>query len=774
MVIVSCSAKLHAFALAEQLNMNGLLDDFYTTYASQKNEFLFRFVRRLDKEKIPLSKIHTNSTLAFPIKFWQSRIHIYNNIFDELVSKKIKKSKSQVFIGWSGMSLKTIRKAKMAGMKTIVERGSSHIEFQNEILTEEYARYGMRFKSNPAVIKKELQEYAEADYISVPSNFVKKTFLDKGIQESKLFLNPYGVNLDFTVQKYEPARKSDIFRVLYLGALSFRKGLPYLFEALDLLTIPSDKYEVVFIGRPDDDFKSYCDKHKKENWKFLGHIDHYDLPANLRQTDVAVIPSIEDGFGMVIPQIMAGGIPVITTTNTGANDLIDDGVNGYIVPIRDAEAIARRIEALYNDPQKLAEVKIKASEIVLTGNTWNDYGNRYVAFLKLITSGMVKQEKKKTFFLLIYNHQEYYPPTLNAIDQLSEIAEKVIVLSRNNKLSSWVYPENVSLFTSGDFKTIRESETESTGWKIKSFWQFTKIAIQLSRKFKPEWVLCYDSIPLLTALLIRKLARIKFKLWYHNHDVFDSKDVRKFSIGWLAAWSEQKYFDEIELFTLPSRERTSEFQLNHFRGNLFFIPNYPSRRRFDMADLNRIFPSALLRLIFQGFIGGGHGLEELIDFISIQDSMSFTIIGPGDQEYVKQLKERIQKNNATEKIIIRDAIPYQLLIEVTRLHHIGIAINKPVNIQYSTAALASNKIYEYAACGLPVVYFENEHYKTYLSKFDWAFANNLSFGKLNEQFDYIREHYTGISGSASMDFREKLNFELVFNPVKEFLISEEA
>ena len=183
--------------------------------------------------------------------------------------------------------------------------------------------------------------------------------------------------------------------------------------------------------------------------------------------------------------------------------------------------------------------------------------------------------------------------------------------------------------------------------------------------------------------------------------------------GWLHVRAEN--FDEIDLFTLPSKERTSEFEMKDFRGKLFFIPNYPSRRRFDTVDLNRQFPAAPLRLIFQGYIGGGHGLEELIDFVSAKDLISFTIIGPGDYDYVKLLKERVQKNNASEKISIRDAVPYQLLIEVTRLHHIGVAINKPVNIQYSTAALASNKIYEYAACGLPVMYFDNEHYKSYLS-----------------------------------------------------------
>ena len=125
-----------------------------------------------------------------------------------------------------------------------------------------------------------------------------------------------------------------MFRIIYLGSLSFRKGLPYLFDALKLLQIPDDRYEVVFIGKVDDEFKIYCDKNRRENWQFLGHIDHYELPAHLRLADVAVIPSVEDGFGMVFLRSWQG-IPVITTTNTGASDLISDGVNGFVVPIRD-------------------------------------------------------------------------------------------------------------------------------------------------------------------------------------------------------------------------------------------------------------------------------------------------------------------------------------------------------------------------------------------------------------------------------------------------------
>jgi hypothetical protein len=379
--------------------------------------------------------------------------------------------------------------------------------------------------------------------------------------------------------------------------------------------------------------------------------------------------------------------------------------------------------------------------------------------------------RKRVILMLIYSHPEYYPPTLNAIDQLSEISESIIVVTRNNKFPSWEYPENAKLYVSGDFVSIRESESESTWWKIRSFLQFTWLAIRMFRKYKPEWVVAYDSIPLLTARILKWFSRSPFKLWYHNHDVSELAAMRKFSIGWFAAYSERSVFKMIDLFTLPSRERTSSFELSAFKGSMFMVPNYPSKRRYEMAEVNQNTVPVMLKLLFQGFIGGGHGLEEVIDFVSKEKSVSITIIGPGDREYVRQLKDLVSFRKLSGRVFIRDAVPYQLLIDITQLHHLGLAIHKPVNIAFRTAALASNKIYEYAACGLPVMYFDDAHYRAYLSRFSWAFANDLSYEKLEEQCNFIRDHYQKISSAAVKDFRDGLNFERVFSPVKEYLLN---
>ena len=136
MVVVSCSGKFHAFALAEQMQRHDLLNSLFTTYAYNKNTFFRHFVKRVDKEAIPIEKIHTNISIAISLKLRPQQAFLHNSRFDKWVAKNIVNNNSRFFIGWSGMSLKSLQRAKSQGMTTIIERGSSHIYFKNRILKE--------------------------------------------------------------------------------------------------------------------------------------------------------------------------------------------------------------------------------------------------------------------------------------------------------------------------------------------------------------------------------------------------------------------------------------------------------------------------------------------------------------------------------------------------------------------------------------------------------------------------------------------------------------
>jgi glycosyltransferase involved in cell wall biosynthesis len=379
MVIVSCITKFHAFALAEQLQKHKMLEAFYTTYAYQKNTLFRRFAKREDREQIPVSKIHTNILQAALVKKIPKDF-VWNEMFDKWVASKIKHNKNyKVFIGWSSMSLNSIREAHKKGKIAIVERGSSHIEFQNKILKEEYKKFNIDFEIDARVIEKEMREYEEADYISIPSLFVKRSFLEYGVPEKKLILNNYGASDYF---RTTVVKKTGKFRVLYLGSLIVRKGLVYLFEALNDIQIPKEDFEVWFIGKVDDEIKRLIKTHSQKNWIFKGHVNHYELPELISQCDVALQPSIEEGLSMVIAQLLKCGIPVIATTNSGGEDLIVDYVNGFIVPIRSSIAIREKLELLFNNRNLLDS--LKANALNAASNGWSDYGNRYSNFIKQI------------------------------------------------------------------------------------------------------------------------------------------------------------------------------------------------------------------------------------------------------------------------------------------------------------------------------------------------------------------------------------------------------
>lgn len=657
-------------------------------------------------------------------------------------------------------------------MITIVERGSSHILTQNKILQEEYKRFNKEFSINPSLIKQELKEYEEADYIAVPSYFVKDSFIAQGMPEERLFMNPYGANASF-YSRLSLIKADNIFRIVYLGTLSIRKGLIYFFEAIKQLRIPPKAFEVLLIGSIAPEMEEMVEKYKQDNWRIIGHIDHYQLPAILGTCDIGVQPSLEEGLSMVIPQMMACGVPVIVTPNTGGQNIIDDGKNGFIAPIRNSEVITEKLTWLFNNPTALNIMKRKAVESIEDSFTWDAYGDRYRDFLRkiFIHSRPFRNypDRGKSVAIAIYTHPEYYPPLLNAIDELAQKTDHLYVICRNLKLDQWNYPEGVEVIHSGELIDIRVAEQTSIAWKFRSFVRFTFDFYKLLMRRKHEWIICQDPISLMALRLVRPFVWYKPRLWYHNHDVVEISAVRKYSVGYFSVVSEKKFFKHIDLFSLPSFERLNAFPYQKLKGPYFIIPNYPSIKRNEDILVTKSDPRQVLKLIYQGHLGNDHGLESFVNFIEAEPDTTLTLIGPGNTEFIQHLKSIIIGNHLSNRVFLRRPVPYAELREITGNHHVGLAVHEPVNIAFRTAAMASNKIYEYAASGLPVLYYDDEHYKKYLSVYPWALPTDLSIGNIREKIRYIRTNYESLSEKALRDFQTKLNFGSIYKPVMEYM-----
>ena len=255
------------------------------------------------------------------------------------------------------------------GAMTVVERGSTHIAYQDALLREEHEKWGVPYRgTHSRLIAKEVGEYHECDYITVQSTFAWRSFVEKGMPDTKLIKLPLAVDL----RMFRPAPKQDrVFRVLYAGTLSLRKGTPYLLEAISRLRLPNFEFVVNGTIAPEVEpiVRRYADR-----IRFLGTRPFNQLYQVYSQASVLVLPTIEDGFAKVITEAMACGVPVIATTHCSAEDVFTDGVEGYIVPIRDADAIRERILFLYENPDVRDEMAQAAQRRIQSGGGWSRYG----------------------------------------------------------------------------------------------------------------------------------------------------------------------------------------------------------------------------------------------------------------------------------------------------------------------------------------------------------------------------------------------------------------
>jgi starch synthase len=291
---------------------------------------------------------------------------------DRFVSRRM--PSCDVFVGLSGSALRSGRIARARGAKFVCDRGSTHIRTQDALMREEYARWAWPYPGiDPRVIELEESEYAEADCITVPSAFNVKSFLDQGVPAIKLRRIPYGVNLE----RFRPVGTplAGQFDVLFVGAMSLRKGVPYLLQAY--LQLEHPKKSLTFAGSIAPDF--IASMKKRSLWpdevRVLGHMPQPELKAVMSRSHVLVLPSIEEGLAMVQAQALACGCPVIGTEHSGAEDLFEDGREGFIVPIRHPGRIRDCLQRLADDSGLRSAFSAAALERVRGIGGWRDYGS---------------------------------------------------------------------------------------------------------------------------------------------------------------------------------------------------------------------------------------------------------------------------------------------------------------------------------------------------------------------------------------------------------------
>jgi glycosyltransferase involved in cell wall biosynthesis len=292
-------------------------------------------------------------------------------IEQDFACKKFLKD-SDVFVFYNGNGLSSCNYANKIGKTTVVEVVNSHVEYQEDLLKQEYESLNLPWQPFHKKDKeRRIKEYDAADYILLPSEFVKQSFLAKGFPEEKLLKVPYGFTIP--VQKENrPINGHTTFNVLYVGSISVRKGIRYLIEAFKMLEIPNKK--LIIVG-PVEQISGIEDMVITDDIEFTGVLKGTHLEKIYQWADVFCLPTIEDGYGLVLGEALSHGLPLITTTNSGGLDLIVEGIEGFIVPIRDSLAIFEKLKLLSSNDELLVKMKLAALEKAAGMNGWEASGN---------------------------------------------------------------------------------------------------------------------------------------------------------------------------------------------------------------------------------------------------------------------------------------------------------------------------------------------------------------------------------------------------------------
>ena len=274
-----------------------------------------------------------------------------NALFDAHVSRLLRRP-LKLYFGVQEGSLWSLRRARTLGARAILCAITPHPRYEAPILDSEAARLGLSAGERSGWAGRRIAtrieaEYDAADTILCSSEYTRRTLVGAGVRADKTRAIPLAIDTEVFRPLRRNHHENNGLRVLFVGSMTPRKGLQYLLPAVKALRDGGRDVSLTLVGatgpferllRPD-----------RSMYRHLGPVANHELPRVHAEHDVLVMPSLSEGFGLVAAEAMASGLPVIVSENVGC--AVTDGVEGFVVPVADAGAIAQRLCVLHDHPE---------------------------------------------------------------------------------------------------------------------------------------------------------------------------------------------------------------------------------------------------------------------------------------------------------------------------------------------------------------------------------------------------------------------------------------
>lgn len=395
-IIVSHPGKQHSFQTATAIEKKGMLQYYITSVYNKrgsitsliskmangdlKKKLSTRFCPLIAEDKIKqINEIFVIITLflnRFPLLnyFTENWNFFIESLFYKRLMKFVKKKKPDAIIIYNGSSNKHLKELNGTNIVKIMDMSIAKREYIHDILQKEIDETGIKEIRrmhmsywDKKMIKNDKEGCNMVDYFLVPSHFVELSLLSNGISREKIKLVPYGV--DIKMFSYRERKKRDnVLRLIYVGNISYRKGSHRLLQVISEL----DDIELILAGTYDKNSPLYTNYSNKPNIHFMGFITRDKLNDLYNQCDVFVLPSLCEGMAMVGLEAMATGLPLLCTYYSGVNDVIKDGINGFVYNANSNDELKHYIIWFKNNMNKIPSMAKCARETSLN-YSWDIY-----------------------------------------------------------------------------------------------------------------------------------------------------------------------------------------------------------------------------------------------------------------------------------------------------------------------------------------------------------------------------------------------------------------
>jgi alpha-maltose-1-phosphate synthase len=265
----------------------------------------------------------------------------YSALFDRYAAGYVRSASANVVLAYQGGGLHVLRAARRYGMATLVDQAAS-LNF-GRIVADEHERVHMTGGIARPNMGRLLEEVALADGLLAPSEFVRASLVERGVPERLVHIVPFGVD----VERFTPAVASEEngrqFTALFVGQITLRKGVHYLLDAWQKLSLPNAK--LILIGGVTDSAGWRVLERYRGIYTWLPDVPNHELHAHYKDADIFVLPTLAEGSALVTYEALACGLPCVVTHNAGS--IVRDGEEGFVIPIRDVTTLQAAIHTLW-------------------------------------------------------------------------------------------------------------------------------------------------------------------------------------------------------------------------------------------------------------------------------------------------------------------------------------------------------------------------------------------------------------------------------------------